>query len=741
FPGHCPYLLRTREDIILLAHRLPRTSLHYSLDEARTWSANVLVDDCPGAYPSMVNLRDGSVLIIYYEEGPGSNIRGRRFQATAAGIEWLTFDRAGDTSSEKGRADTGAPRIRVCQEAGKWKIQGLERKVELDPATFKMSVGTGNRTWRIGPSFSGDLIVKKAGRTFSLKLAGAAERKLSPYETGFMTGLKIELSGYGETDAALDLAVQLKICLEGNEEDLVCEIIASDGESRVEECVWPAAFAAESFDATVVPFMQGMLLPKNWARKVWLYDTMSYGRGLYMPWWGHEQGDLAVLVVLETPDDAGCRFEHPAGGPTRVDPCWVHSLGRFGYPRRLRYCFIEKGNYVELAKRYRRLVVESEHFVSLKEKISRNPLVGELIGSPVIHTSILYHIQPASSYYHKDDPAKNHELVTFDERSRQLRQLSGRGINRAYVHLDGWGFRGYDNLHPDILPPCPEAGGWEGMRRLADACAELGYVLAVHDQYRDYYLDAESYDARHTILDRDGNRPTHATWYGGEQSFLCPSLAPGHVRKNFRALLERGIKIRGAYLDVFAVVPPDECYNSEHPVTRTECLRYRADCLEFVRAFGGVVSSEEPADWAIPYLDLVHHGPFALDPNPGGGEAMGIPVPLYSLVYHDALLIPWSLGKGAWGIPKSDLGFLHGLGNAGLPYLSIEPTEEELAMVRTMCVLHKRVGLTELVGHRLLDKSYRMQEFTYADGTRITIDLDSLTYKIAPEIELSTSIN
>ncbi|MDH4271453.1 MAG: glycoside hydrolase [Candidatus Aminicenantes bacterium] len=90
FPGHCPYLLRTPDDIIILAHRLPQTSLHYSRDEAETWSGTVLVDDVGGAYPSMVNLRDGSVLIVYYEEGEGSSIRARRFRATKAGIRWLS---------------------------------------------------------------------------------------------------------------------------------------------------------------------------------------------------------------------------------------------------------------------------------------------------------------------------------------------------------------------------------------------------------------------------------------------------------------------------------------------------------------------------------------------------------------------------------------------------------------------------------------------------------------------------
>jgi len=91
FPGHCPYLLRTREGILLLAHRLPQTSLHWSLDDGRTWSGNVIVDDVIGAYPSMVELNDGTVLIVYYEEGAGSNIRARKFRARASGLEGLFF--------------------------------------------------------------------------------------------------------------------------------------------------------------------------------------------------------------------------------------------------------------------------------------------------------------------------------------------------------------------------------------------------------------------------------------------------------------------------------------------------------------------------------------------------------------------------------------------------------------------------------------------------------------------------
>jgi hypothetical protein len=120
---------------------------------------------------------------------------------------------------------------------------------------------------------------------------------------------------------------------------------------------------------------------------------------------------------------------------------------------------------------------------------------------------------------------------------------------------------------------------------------------------------------------------------------------------------------------------------------------------------------------------------------------MGIPVPLFNLVYHDALLIPWSMERGAWGIPEKDLGFLHGLGNAGLPYLGLEPDHRQLEEVRIMAALHARVGLLEMVRHEFLDTSWRRQRFTYADGTTVTIDLDADQWQVAPPLESAANVS
>lgn len=91
FQGHCPHFTRLRTGDILLSHRLPLTTLHVSRDECQTWQGPYQIDATPGAYPSTVELKDGTVLVVYYEEGPNSAIRARRFKLNADGIEFLSL--------------------------------------------------------------------------------------------------------------------------------------------------------------------------------------------------------------------------------------------------------------------------------------------------------------------------------------------------------------------------------------------------------------------------------------------------------------------------------------------------------------------------------------------------------------------------------------------------------------------------------------------------------------------------
>jgi hypothetical protein len=74
-----PHLNRLSTGEIVLCHRVPNTSVHISRDDGKTWQGPYEIDNVIGAYPSTVELKDHSVLIVYYTEGPGSHIRAKRF--------------------------------------------------------------------------------------------------------------------------------------------------------------------------------------------------------------------------------------------------------------------------------------------------------------------------------------------------------------------------------------------------------------------------------------------------------------------------------------------------------------------------------------------------------------------------------------------------------------------------------------------------------------------------------------
>ena len=95
FRGISPYLLRAHNGIVVMVygqigHEEPLgTVIRFSLDDCATWSEAVLVARPAGSHPTMVNLEDGSVLAVYYDQGRGRDIRARRFNVTESGIEWL----------------------------------------------------------------------------------------------------------------------------------------------------------------------------------------------------------------------------------------------------------------------------------------------------------------------------------------------------------------------------------------------------------------------------------------------------------------------------------------------------------------------------------------------------------------------------------------------------------------------------------------------------------------------------
>ncbi len=652
------------------------------------------------------------------------------------------------------REQWGAPAITVSQAGGQWIIAGKKNTVTLTAADLAIKVQAGPANWELAPSSAQDMLVRLKGEEFHLRLADASSVAIKHYDTGYSTGVKISLGKWQHRLAELDLELFMTVCLTGKEEELVFEVSANEREAVIRQLDWPAAIDASKVDYTILSNGRGTLLPRSWPKEYYPIRTITPEGKIAatdrsevqsnvieswsMSWWGFQKGRSAMMIIVETPDDAAYQFYHPTGGPTVIGPRWRATLGRFGYPRAARMCFVADGNYVDLAKRYRRYVMNAGLFVSLKEKIARTPAVAELIGTPQTRVSILRNLKSDSDRYDAKDPGKNFSLTTFDERARQLREMKANGADHALVFISGWPHLGYDRQHPDSLPPPERAGGWEGMKRLADTCHELGYPYILHDQYRDYYLDAPSYDPQLAVHEEDsasrprafpGTRfgdskeeqiPLMRHWDGGTQAYLSSRFMLGHLQKNYQWFFDHAIHPQGIYLDVFGYVPPDEDFNPEHPTSRTEAMRGRAACFNWSRQNLGIVATEAGADWVVPYVDSV---------NQSGGGSKAVPVPLYQLVYHDAVLVSYGLRD-----QKSLLQGLLGGGVPETPVLQNAIDEKSQALIRQMIGLHKRVALLEMTRHEFLDKNYRKERTTFADGTTVTVDWDTNTVDVKPPL-------
>ena len=690
----------------------------------------------------------------------------RLVSSTSRAIAFVLLITSLPTAQRLQREDWGAPAISVSHRDGKWIIAGKKTTVTVDRANLSVKVQAGTAMWEMVPSSARDMLVRAKGQDFYLRLADAGMIAVSSYDTGFKTGIKISLSGFAPAGglnkaANLDVKLFLTVCLEGKDEELVFDAAASEGEAVIRQLDWPTALDAREIDYTVLSNGRGNLLPRNWPKefnpirgtradgKLAATDHSEVQSNVIecwsMAWWGFQRGKSAMMTIVETPDDAGYQFEHPAGGPTVIGPRWRTTLGRFEYPRSARMCFFSDGNYVDMAKRYRRYVMDTGLFVSLKEKIARTPALADLIGTPQTRASILRNLSPESDRYDAKDPSKNYSLTTFDERVRQLRELKASGVDRGLVFVSGWPHLGYDRQHPDSLPPPESAGGWQGLKRLADTCRELGYPYILHDQYRDYYLDAASYDPQFAIHEQDsetgpgafpgsrfgdskqGQIPMMRHWDGGMQAYLNGRFMLGHLLKNYQLIFDHGIKPQGIYLDVFGYVPPDEDFNSEHLTSRAAAMEARAACFNWSRHNLGIVATEAGADWVIPFVDSV---------NQSGGNGKVIPVPLYNLVYHDAVVVSYGF--------RDHKSLLQGLLAGGVPEMPVTQSTLDgasLDLIRQMIALHKRVALLEMTRHDFLDNNYRKERTTFAGGTTaadpttVTVDWDSNTVDIRPGLK------
>lgn len=618
-------------------------------------------------------------------------------------------------------------------------------EIRFDESRLSFTITHEGDSWNWGEGFRPRMECEEG----TIYFADAKKISHEEWKTGIGHGILSHFEGFELNGADAGIAFDTIVWIEEVSGDVFFEWVPLSTETvKVKSVYWPGYMEFdEKKDSwyTLLNWQQGLLVPNTWKTAVdkVVFDGFMGTAGAYMPWFGQVKDRAGYIAICEQPWNAAYYTEHPAEGPyTHVGIRWEPSLGKMDYRRVMKYSFVKDCDYNDLCKIYRNYVIEKGRFKSLAEKAVKTPSIDQLIGSAFLHKGIKTQVMTNSDFYDAENPYKNNHLTPFSVRTEEIKKFHELGVEKLYLHLDGWAEPGYDNQHPDYLPACEKAGGWKAMKELSDTMHECGYLFGIHDQYRDYYYAAKTFDENFATRLADGTIPSHARWAGGPQTYLCATQAPFYVKRNFTEIMDNGIKLDCAYLDVFTCNEGDECSHPWHKMTRRECYEYRNTCFEYLLSKGILPSSEEVNDWAIPSLVFCHYAPYDFMLDRPGSPKKGIPVPLFNLVYHDCLIEPWMMDK----VSEEEDYMLYAVLNGGAPYLvrdgayqntdgsfagGVEISiEDQIKRCKVVSDLHEKVAKCEMVRHEMVDGNPEVQRTTFADGTVVTVDFQAQTYQI-----------
>lgn len=618
-------------------------------------------------------------------------------------------------------------------------------EIRFDESRLSFTITHEGDSWNWGEGFRPRMECEEG----TIYFADAKKISHEEWKTGIGHGILSHFEGFELNGVDAGIAFDTIVWIEEVSGDVFFEWVPLSTETvKVKSVYWPGYMEFdEKKDSwyTLLNWQQGLLVPNTWKTAVdkVVFDGFMGTAGAYMPWFGQVKDRAGYIAICEQPWNAAYYTEHPAEGPyTHVGIRWEPSLGKMDYRRVMKYSFVKDCDYNDLCKIYRNYVIEKGRFKSLAEKAVKTPSIDQLIGSAFLHKGIKTQVMTNSDFYDAENPDKNNHLTPFSVRTEEIKKFHELGVEKLYLHLDGWAEPGYDNQHPDYLPACEKAGGWKAMKELSDTMHECGYLFGIHDQYRDYYYAAKTFDENFATRLADGTIPSHARWAGGPQTYLCATQAPFYVKRNFTEIMDNGIKLDCAYLDVFTCNEGDECSHPWHKMTRRECYEYRNTCFEYLLSKGILPSSEEVNDWAIPSLVFCHYAPYDFMLDRPGSPKKGIPVPLFNLVYHDCLIEPWMMDK----VSEEEDYMLYAVLNGGAPYLvrdgayqntdgsfagGVEISiEDQIKRCKVVSDLHEKVAKCEMVRHEMVDGNPEVQRTTFADGTVVTVDFQAQTYQI-----------
>ena len=514
------------------------------------------------------------------------------------------------------------------------------------------------------------------------------------------------------------------------EEDCPEVVVTVESEGEMKSSIaYPDAFATQKGDRLIVPMNEGISYPADEPDEIPGRLIAYGGHGICMAFFGVQDDATGAgwMAIIETPDDASMVAKRDAETKLwTLGPRWDDQKGKFGYARRVRYVFFDKGGYVAMCKRYRAYAKGIGLFKPFSEKAKERPLVDRLLGAANVWC------------WEKDKLAVVSNLV---EAGIDRFLWSGGGTPEEVSAMAAMPkvLVGRYDCYQDVYYP--------------DQLKKLGRKSGCNTEAWPHDIvwnSADSNDWRHAwgVKAKDGEWTYCA--------MMCDSVAPAYERRNVvEELKTKPYNTR--FIDTTVASPWQTCWNPAHPMTRSDSRHWKMELLRILGdEFGLVVGSETGHDASVPFCDY-YEGMLSLGPYrvPDAGRNIrqvwtNVPervekyqvgekyrLPLWELVYHDCVCAQWYWGDHNAKLPdiwwKRDL-FNVLYGTMGM-YIVVNrqwPDERDrfVQSYRMTSPVARATGYSEMTGHRVLSADRKVQEGRFSDGTVVTVNFGDEPFEL-----------
>ena len=170
--------------------------------------------------------------------------------------------------------------------------------------------------------------------------------------------------------------------------------------------------------------------------------------------------------------------------------------------------------------------------------------------------------------------------------TKGLREAGRYGVTNAVFVKHVWQRWGYDVRLPEIYPP---RDGLDAFLEMRNAAKDAGMLFCPHDNYIDFYPDAEnfSYDS---ICFTEGGQPVRA-WYNSWAFAQSYRWLPHAFRSAMEANMLKmrdGFHPDSLFIDVFTAIAPFDYYDrAGHFYSRLRTAKEWADAFDICRSILG----------------------------------------------------------------------------------------------------------------------------------------------------------